>query len=70
MAISITRDKLSPEEQKKFDVAWQQNAFNGYANDMMSLHRSLQDTRDAECVYILRATLFLHAVVLDQQITE
>jgi len=53
MAIDMTRDKLSPDEQHKFDTAWQRNAFNGYANDLMSLHRTLQDTRDPEYVNIL-----------------
>ena len=48
MPISIDRDKLSASEQKQYDAAWQANAFNGYANDMMSLHRALQDTRNAE----------------------
>jgi len=45
--VSVSRDKLSPSEQKVYDAAWQANAFNGYANDLMSLHRALQDTRDA-----------------------
>jgi len=48
VAVTMSRDKLSPSEQQKYDAAWQANAFNGYANDLMSLHRSLQDTRDAE----------------------
>ena len=56
IAVGVSRDKLSPDEQRKYDAAWQANAFNGYANDMMSLHRSLQDTRDAEyvnCIVLL-----------------
>jgi len=57
MAVDITRDKLSPSEQEKFDSAWQKNAFNGYANDMMSLHRTLQDTRDPE--YVNRSIFFM-----------
>ena len=48
--ITISRDKLSPSEQHNYDAAWQANAFNGYANDLMSLHRSLKDTRDVEYV--------------------
>ena len=31
---------------KKFEDGWQKNAFNQYASDKMSLHRSLPDLRD------------------------
>nr|XP_034317780.1 polypeptide N-acetylgalactosaminyltransferase 5 isoform X4 [Crassostrea gigas]XP_034317781.1 polypeptide N-acetylgalactosaminyltransferase 5 isoform X4 [Crassostrea gigas] len=48
-AVVIDKDKLSPEEKKKFDDGWQKNAFNQYASDMISLHRSLPDVRDPEC---------------------
>jgi len=47
-AIEINREKLPTSEQTKFDSGWQANAFNYYANDMMSLHRSLPDVRDEE----------------------
>jgi len=55
MAVDVSRDKLSPPEQQKFDTAWQRNAFNGYANDMMSLHRTLLDTRDDEYVNLVHS---------------
>ncbi|KAJ8314021.1 hypothetical protein KUTeg_008582 [Tegillarca granosa] len=48
-AIIINKDSLSPEERKKYDDGFQKNAFNQYASDMMSLHRSLPDVRDEEC---------------------
>lgn len=48
-AVVIDKDKLSPEERKKFDDGWQKNAFNQYASDLISLHRSLPDVRDPEC---------------------
>lgn len=48
-AVVIDKDKLSPEERKKYDEGWQNNAFNMYASDMISLHRSLPDVRDTEC---------------------
>ncbi|XP_061179940.1 polypeptide N-acetylgalactosaminyltransferase 5-like isoform X2 [Saccostrea echinata] len=48
-AVVIDKDKLSPEDKKKFDEGWQKNAFNQYASDMISLHRSLPDVRDPEC---------------------
>ncbi|XP_064613724.1 polypeptide N-acetylgalactosaminyltransferase 5-like isoform X2 [Liolophura sinensis] len=48
-AVQIDPKKLSPEEKKKFDDGWKNNAFNQYASDMISLHRSLPDVRDKEC---------------------
>jgi len=48
-AVIIEKDKLSPEQRKIFDKGWQANAFNQYASDMISLHRSLPDVRDMEC---------------------
>lgn len=47
-AVVIDKDKLSAEERKKFDDGWQKNAFNQYASDMISLHRTLPDVRDPE----------------------
>jgi polypeptide N-acetylgalactosaminyltransferase len=47
-AVNIEKEKLSPEERSKFDVGWQNNAFNQYASDMTSVHRSLPDVRDPE----------------------
>ena len=46
--VNIEKEKLSPDERKKFDDGWQKNAYNQYASDMISLHRSLPDVRDAE----------------------
>ncbi|PVD30435.1 hypothetical protein C0Q70_09701 [Pomacea canaliculata] len=48
-AVVIDKDKLAPDERKKFDDGWQKNAYNQYASDMISLHRSLPDVRDTEC---------------------
>ncbi|XP_013382243.1 polypeptide N-acetylgalactosaminyltransferase 5 [Lingula anatina] len=48
-AVIIKKEDLSPEERKKYDAGFQKNAFNQYASDMMSLHRSLPDVRDKEC---------------------
>lgn len=46
--VNIDKDKLSPEERKKYDDGWQNNAFNQYVSDQISLHRSLKDVRDEE----------------------
>lgn len=48
-AVNIDKEKLSPEERKKYDEGWKNNAFNQYVSDMISLHRSLADIRDPEC---------------------
>ena len=45
----IHKEKLSPEERKKYDIGWKNNAFNNYASDMISIHRSLADIRDPAC---------------------
>ena len=46
--MNIEKEKLSPEERKKFDEGWKNNAYNEYGSDMISLHRSLPDVRDKE----------------------
>lgn len=47
-AVIIDKNKLSKEERQKFDGGWQRNAFNEYASDKISLHRTLPDIRDPE----------------------
>ena len=47
--VIIVKEKLSPEERVKYDKGWQNNAFNNYASDMISIHRSLADIRDPAC---------------------
>jgi polypeptide N-acetylgalactosaminyltransferase len=44
-AVLIDRARLSAEERKKFDKGWEDNAYNQYVGDMISLHRSLPDVR-------------------------
>jgi polypeptide N-acetylgalactosaminyltransferase len=46
--VTVDKDKLAPEERKKYDDGWQNNAFNQYVSDQISLHRSLKDVRDDE----------------------
>jgi polypeptide N-acetylgalactosaminyltransferase len=47
--VIIDKEKLSPEERVKYDKGWKDNAFNNYASDMISLHRTLADIRDPQC---------------------
>lgn len=47
-AVEIDKEKLSPEDRKKYDEGFQNNAFNEFASKMMSVHRSLPDIRDEE----------------------
>lgn len=46
--VTVEKEKLSGDERKKYDDGWQNNAFNQYVSDKISLHRSLKDVRDAE----------------------
>ncbi|TKR66861.1 hypothetical protein L596_023094 [Steinernema carpocapsae] len=48
-AVKIDKTKLTLEEKKKYDQGFQNNAFNQYASDMISVHRSLPPTADLEC---------------------
>jgi polypeptide N-acetylgalactosaminyltransferase len=47
-SVQIDKEKLSPEERVKYDKGWTDNAYNAYVSDMISLHRSIPDIRDAE----------------------
>ncbi|XP_053373478.1 polypeptide N-acetylgalactosaminyltransferase 5-like [Mercenaria mercenaria] len=47
--VTVDKEKLAPEERKIYDDGWQNNAFNQYVSDQISLHRSLKDVRDTEC---------------------
>uniref|UniRef100_A0AC34RJB3 Polypeptide N-acetylgalactosaminyltransferase n=1 Tax=Panagrolaimus sp. JU765 TaxID=591449 RepID=A0AC34RJB3_9BILA len=48
-SVKIEKTKLTPEERRKYDEGFQKNAFNQYASDMISIHRSLPATADEEC---------------------
>ncbi|XP_073812248.1 polypeptide N-acetylgalactosaminyltransferase 9 isoform X1 [Musca autumnalis] len=40
---------MTEEMKKAVDDGWQKNAFNQYVSDMISVHRTLPDPRDAWC---------------------
>jgi len=47
-AVNLGKD-LDPDVKKLVDKGWQDNAFNQYVSDMISLHRELPDPRDEWC---------------------
>jgi polypeptide N-acetylgalactosaminyltransferase len=46
MGKAVKFDNPEPAVKKLIDSGWQANAFNQYASDLISLHRSLPDPRD------------------------
>ncbi|XP_060079284.1 polypeptide N-acetylgalactosaminyltransferase 5-like [Ylistrum balloti] len=55
--VNIDEKSLTPEEKKKYKKGWKNNAFNEYVSDMISLDRSLEDTRDPECKTMVYSNL-------------
>ncbi|VDO91023.1 unnamed protein product [Haemonchus placei] len=49
-SVNVDKNKLSPEDNKKYDLGFQNNAFNQYASDMISIHRTLPEILDQECL--------------------
>ncbi|CAJ0578510.1 unnamed protein product, partial [Mesorhabditis spiculigera] len=48
-AVNVDKTKLSKSEKAKYDQGFQNNAFNQYASDMISIHRTLPKNVDEEC---------------------
>ncbi|EEC06085.1 N-acetylgalactosaminyl transferase, putative [Ixodes scapularis] len=51
---------LTEEQEKRVKKGWDQNAFNQYISDMISLHRSLPDVRDSD---VERALRTVHSIL-------
>lgn len=49
LAFVVNRNNLSKEEQIKYDKGWEDNAFNQYASDLISVRRYLPDFRTGQC---------------------
>lgn len=45
-AYTVNREDLSPAEQLIFDKGWEDNAYNQYASDRISVRRYLPDYRE------------------------
>ena len=43
--LKIDREQLTEEQKLVYDKGWQNNAFNEYVSDKISLHRTLPDPR-------------------------
>jgi polypeptide N-acetylgalactosaminyltransferase len=63
-AFEVDKDKLTPEERRKYDDGFQKNAFNAYVSDMISIHRSLPDVRDPGCRKIEHKALVATASIV------
>ncbi|RCN34618.1 hypothetical protein ANCCAN_19530 [Ancylostoma caninum] len=47
-AVNIDTNRLSPEQKKLYDLGFQTYAFNQYASDLISVHRTLPDVVDKQ----------------------
>ncbi|TPP56290.1 Polypeptide N-acetylgalactosaminyltransferase [Fasciola gigantica] len=47
---TVNRDRLSQQEQARYDQGWQDNAFNQYVSDLISVRRYVVDQREGECL--------------------
>lgn len=52
MVIKFFIQTLSKEEKAKYDLGFTNNAFNQYASDLISVHRTLPSAVDEELVLL------------------
>jgi len=63
--VQINKTNLIPSELQKYEDGFEKNAFNAYASDLISKHRSLPDVRDSDCRKIeYKAPLVTASVVM------
>ncbi|KAK6746241.1 hypothetical protein RB195_012388 [Necator americanus] len=49
-AVKIDKSGLTADQKKLYDLGFQNNAFNQYASDLISIHRTLPEILDKECL--------------------
>ncbi|ELU01679.1 hypothetical protein CAPTEDRAFT_140956 [Capitella teleta] len=64
VAFQVDEKKLSSAEKEEYDFGFKRNAFNQYASDRISVHRTLPDYRDVECRAILHSSKMPKASVI------
>jgi hypothetical protein len=65
IGLEIERRKLLSDDIQKYDDGLEKNAFNAFASDLISTHRTLPDVRDEGCRKIkYKESLFTASVVI------
>ncbi|CAF4826666.1 unnamed protein product, partial [Rotaria sp. Silwood1] len=62
--VEIDKTKLSPYELIKYENGFEKHAFNVYASDLISYHRSLPDVRDPDCQKLQHEPISLTASII------
>ncbi|CAF3687882.1 unnamed protein product [Rotaria sordida] len=62
--VEIDKNKLSPNELKKYEEGFEKHAFNTYISDLISYHRSLPDVREPDCQKIDYKSIFITASIV------
>ncbi|KAK7488756.1 hypothetical protein BaRGS_00020053 [Batillaria attramentaria] len=50
--VEVDEDLLSSDQKAQFKKGWEQHSFNEFVSNLISLHRSLPDPRDRECLTV------------------